>query len=117
VTARSDDGISAFLVPAGTPGLIGEPAYRKLGWHSSDTHGLALADCRLGPESLLGASGAGFRNFLSILDDGRIAIAALALGCARACLDLATDYAKERNAFGGPIGRFQAIAFSLADLA
>ena len=117
VTARTDQGISTFLVPSGTPGLVVEPAYRKMGWHSSDTHGLLFEDCRIPAENLLGQRGRGFKNFLSILDDGRIAIAALALGCARACLDLSLDYAKQRHAFGGPIGRFQAIAFQLADLA
>jgi short-chain 2-methylacyl-CoA dehydrogenase len=117
VTARTDEGISSFLIPAGTPGLIVEPAYRKLGWHSSDTHGLVFDDCRVPEHHLLGTPGRGFNNFLAILDDGRIAIAALALGSARACLDMALDYAKQRNAFGGPIGRFQAISFALADLA
>jgi short-chain 2-methylacyl-CoA dehydrogenase len=76
-----------------------------------------LDGCRVGADQLLGEPGAGFRNFLSILDDGRIAISALALGCARACLEMATDYAKERTAFGRAIGSNQAIAFSLADLA
>src|SRR4051812_11069126 len=117
VTARTDDGISAFVVPAGTPGLVVEPAYRKLGWHASDTHGLSLDGCRVPAANMLGAAGAGFRNFLAILDDGRIAIAALALGCARACLDEAVAYAKERHAFGRPIGANQAISFVLADLA
>ncbi|MHB1444316.1 MAG: acyl-CoA dehydrogenase family protein [Acidimicrobiales bacterium] len=118
VTARhAHGGVSAFLVPAGTPGLHVEPAYRKLGWHASDTHGLVLADCAIPRENLLGQEGAGYRNFLATLDDGRISIAALALGCARACLDAASDYARTRNAFGGPIGRFQAVAFSLADMA
>jgi butyryl-CoA dehydrogenase len=117
VTARTDDGISAFVVPAGTPGLIIEPAYAKLGWHASDTHGITLDGCRVPADHLLGEPGQGFRNFLSILDDGRIAISALALGCARACLDHAVSYAAEREAFGGPIGRFQGLAFQLADLA
>ena len=118
VTARTDDGgISAFLVPAGTPGLTVEPAYRKLGWHASDTHGLVLDECRVPEDHLLGRAGEGFRNFLVILDDGRIAISALAVGCAQACLDLSREYATQRHAFGGPIGRFQAVAFSLADLA
>ena len=118
VTARTDDGqISSFLVPAGTPGLIIEPAYRKLGWHASDTHGLVLQDCHVPNENLLGQQGGGFRNFLAILDDGRVAISALAVGCAQACLDHAVSYACERNAFGGPIGRFQGVAFALADLA
>ncbi len=117
VTARTDDGISAFIVPAGTPGMIIEPAYHKLGWHASDTHGITLADCRVAEANLLGKPGDGFRNFLTILDDGRIAISALALGCARAALEMALDYAKERVAFGGPIGRNQGLAFQLSDLA
>ena len=117
VTARTDDGISAFVVPAGTPGLTVEPPYRKLGWHASDTHGLVLDDCRVPAHHLLGKPGAGFRNFLSILDDGRIAISALAVGCAQACLEHSVTYAKQRNAFGGPIGRYQAVAFALSDLA
>ena len=117
VTARTEDGISCFVVEAGTPGLIVEPPYRKLGWHASDTHGLVLDNCVVPDHHLLGAPGSGFRNFLSILDDGRVAISALALGCARACLESAVAYAKERTAFGGPIGRNQAIAFALADVA
>ena len=118
VAARHDHGgISAVLVPVGTPGLTVEPAYRKLGWHASDTHGLALDSCRVPLENLLGEEGAGYRNFLATLDDGRIAIAALALGCAQACLDASNDYARQRNAFGGPIGRFQAVAFAIADMA
>ena len=117
VTARTDDGISSFVVEAGTPGLVVEPAYRKLGWHASDTHGLALDGCRVPANHLLGQPGAGFRNFLSILDDGRIAISALAVGCARACLEQSVEYATERHAFGRPIGANQAIAFALADLA
>jgi alkylation response protein AidB-like acyl-CoA dehydrogenase len=116
VTARTEDGISCFVIESGTPGLVVEPAYRKLGWHASDTHGLLLDDVRVPDSHMLGKPGSGFRNFLSILDDGRIAISALALGCARACLEAATDYAKQRVAFGGPIGRNQAIAFALADL-
>lgn len=118
VTALTDDGeISSFIVPAGTPGLIIEPAYRKLGWHASDTHGITLDGCRVPGVNMLGARGSGLRNFLAILDDGRIAISALAVGCAQACLDLAVEYARERQAFGGPIGRFQGLAFQLADLA
>ncbi|HQV56641.1 MAG TPA: acyl-CoA dehydrogenase family protein [Ilumatobacteraceae bacterium] len=121
ITARTDDddgrGISSIVVPAGTLGMTIEAPYDKLGWHASDTHGIALADCRVPATNLLGKQGDGFRNFLAVLDDGRIAIAALALGCARACLDAAADYAKQRHAFGGPIGRFQGLAFPLADLA
>jgi len=118
VTARTGPGeISAIVVPAGTSGLVVEPPYRKLGWHASDTHGLSLGGCRVPERNLLGERGQGFRNFLVILDDGRVAISALAVGLAQACLDHALDYAKNRNAFGGPIGRYQAIAFTLADLA
>lgn len=109
--------ISSFIVPAGTPGMTIEPAYRKLGWHASDTHGITLTDCRVPAANMLGAQGTGLKNFLAILDDGRIAISALAVGCAQACLELAVDYAKERRAFGGAIGRFQGLAFQLSDLA
>lgn len=109
--------ISSFIVPTGTPGMTIERAYRKLGWHASDTHGITLTDCRVPAANMLGAQGTGLKNFLAILDDGRIAISALAVGCAQACLDLAVDYAKERQAFGGAIGRFQGLAFQLSDLA
>src|SRR5829696_3771219 len=123
VTARTGsnpDGsaqISAILVPAGTPGLVVEPAYHKLGWHVSDTHGLTFEDCRVPADHLLGEEGQGFKQFLKTLDDGRIAISALAVGCAQACLELATDYAKTRTAFGRPIGVNQGVSFQLADLA
>jgi alkylation response protein AidB-like acyl-CoA dehydrogenase len=117
VTARTDEGITCFVIEAGTAGLLVEPPYRKLGWHASDTHGLVLDGCRVPAANQLGESGKGFRNFLSILDDGRVAISALAVGCARACLDQSVEYAKQRNAFGGPIGRFQSVAFALSDLA
>jgi len=123
VTARTgtnDDGtaqISAIMVPTGTPGFTVEPAYRKLGWHVSDTHGLTFENCRVPLENLLGEEGEGFKQFLKTLDDGRIAISALALGCAQACLELATDYAKTRTAFGRPIGVNQGVSFQLADLA
>lgn len=123
VTARTgtnDDGtaaISAIMIPSGTPGFTVEPAYHKLGWHVSDTHGLTFEDCRVPLENLLGDEGQGFRQFLKTLDDGRIAISALAVGCAQACLELATEYAKTRIAFGRPIGVNQGISFQLADLA
>jgi alkylation response protein AidB-like acyl-CoA dehydrogenase len=117
VTARTDAGISAFIVPAGTSGMIIEPAYHKLGWHASDTHGITLDGCRVPEANLLGTPGHGFRNFLTILDDGRIAISALALGCARAALEMSLEYAKERMAFGRPIGANQGLAFQLSDLA
>lgn len=118
VTARTGpDEISAIVIESGTPGLVVEPPYRKLGWHASDTHGLALVDCRVPAANLLGERGLGFRNFLTILDEGRVAIAALAVGLAQACLEHSVEHAKGRHAFGGPIGRFQAVAFALADLA
>jgi butyryl-CoA dehydrogenase len=124
VTARTDDPaaggppeISAIMVPAGTPGFVVEPAYDKLGWHISDTHGLTFDDCRVPEENLLGTRGKGFAQFLAVLDDGRIAIAALAVGLAQGCLDLSLRYAKERQTFGVPIGARQAVAFSLSDLA
>jgi butyryl-CoA dehydrogenase len=125
VTARTSpaDGsggpgqISAFLVPAGTPGLEVSPPYRKMGWHASDTHGLTFAGCRVPAENLLGELGQGFRSFLAILDEGRVAISALALGCIEACLEHGTAYAGQRHAFGRPIGANQAVAFPLADLA
>jgi len=118
VTATTGPGeISAVIVPSGTPGLVVEPPYRKMGWHASDTHGLVFDGCRVPADNLLGERGQGFRNFLAILDDGRVAIAALAVGLAQACLEQSVAYSKERNAFGGPIGRYQAVAFKCADLA
>jgi len=118
VTARTAPGeISAIIVPAGTPGLDVQPPYRKMGWHASDTHGLAFSGCRVPIDNLLGERGRGFAQFLHILDEGRVAIAALAVGALDACVELATQYAKDRNAFGKPIGANQAVAFSCADLA
>jgi len=117
VTARSDEGISAFLVPSATAGLVVEPAYRKVGWRASDTHGLVFADCRVPAANLLGRAGAGLSQLLGILDGGRIAIAALACGLIKGCLDESVRYANQRQAFGGPIGRNQGIAFKCADLA
>jgi butyryl-CoA dehydrogenase len=111
------DEISALIVPAGTPGLTVEPPYRKLGWHASDTHGLVFDDCRVPADHLLGDRGRGFHQFLATLDDGRIGIAALAVGLAQGCLDLSLDYAKSRQAFGGAIGRYEAVAFKCADMA
>lgn len=111
------DEISALLVPADTPGLEIGPPYRKMGWHASDTHPVSLSECRVPKENLLGERGAGLRQFLSTLDDGRIAIAALAVGLAQGCLEHSVRYAGERTAFGEPIGAHQAIAFRCADLA
>ena len=118
VTARTGPGeISAIVVPAGTPGLTVLPPYHKMGWHASDTHGLTFDGCRVPAENLLGERGRGFAQFLAILDDGRIAIAALAVGAIQACLEQSTQYAKDRTAFGRPIGANQAVAFKCADLA
>ena len=117
VTARTGpDEISTILVPAGTPGFIVEPAYRKMGWHASDTHPLRFEDCRVPAENLLGERGRGFHQFLATLDDGRIAIAAMAVGVLQSCLEESTRYAKDRIAFGKPIGSYQAVAFKVADL-
>ena len=119
VTAQEDGRkeISAIVVPNDTPGFeVGRP-YRKMGWHHSDTHELSFNDCRVPEENLLGERGQGFRNFLKILDDGRIAIAALAVGLAQGCLDECLKYSQERNAFGKPIGSFQALQFKMADMA
>jgi short/branched chain acyl-CoA dehydrogenase len=123
VTARTgtnDDGsaqISAIMIPSGTPGFTVEPAYDKLGWHASDTHGLSFDDCRVPASNLLGNEGDGFKQFLKTLDDGRIAISALALGMSQRMLEESTRYAATRKAFGKPIGVNQGISFQLADLA
>lgn len=117
ITARTDEGVSSIIVPSGTPGFVVEPAYRKMGWHASDTHGLVFEDCRVPEANLLGEPGQGFHQFLATLDDGRIAIAALAVGLIQACLDECTEYANQRQAFGRPISSYQAIAFKCADMA
>jgi alkylation response protein AidB-like acyl-CoA dehydrogenase len=123
VTARTGerpDGspeISSILVPAGTPGYTVDPAYRKLGWHASDTHGLHFHGCRVPEENLVGTRGRGLAQFLAILDDGRIAISALALGLARACLEACQEQATSRIAFGRPIAANQGVSFSIADVA
>ncbi len=122
VTARTGtraDGspeISAIVVPSGTPGFVVEPAYDKLGWRISDTHPLTFDDCRVPADHLLGERGRGFAQFLAILDDGRVAIAALAVGLIQACLDECVKYAGDRQTMGGPIGRKQGVAFQIADL-
>src|SRR4051794_40990409 len=92
--------ISAIIVPADTPGFTAEPAYDKLGWHISDTHPLTFTDARVPVENLLGERGRGFAQFLATLDDGRVAIAALAVGCIQACLDMSVDYAGQRTTAG-----------------
>ncbi|TPG33050.1 acyl-CoA dehydrogenase family protein [Mycolicibacterium hodleri] len=118
---RSDSGngmgkkqISSILVPVPTEGFTAEPAYDKVGWNASDTHPLSFDDVRVPQENLLGEHGRGYANFLQILDEGRIAIAALSVGAAQGCVDECVKYAKEREAFGSAIGRYQAIAFKIA---
>ncbi|MEV2220619.1 acyl-CoA dehydrogenase family protein [Nocardia vinacea] len=106
--------ISTILVPTDTPGFVAEPAYNKVGWNASDTHPLSFTDVRVPEENLLGERGRGYANFLRILDEGRIAIAALSVGAAQGCVDESVRYAKEREAFGQAIGRNQAIAFKIA---
>ncbi len=118
ITARTGPSeVSAIIVPSGTPGFIVAPPYEKLGWHISDTHGLTFADCRVPEANLLGRRGDGFRQFLASLDNGRIAISALALGLAESCLALSQEYALQRSTFGALIASRQAIAFALSDLA
>ncbi len=108
--------ISTIMVPSGTPGFTAEQAYDKLGWRASDTHPLSFAGARVPEANLLGERGRGYAQFLATLDDGRVAISALSVGCIQACLDLSVQYAGDRQTFGGPIGRKQGVAFQIADL-
>ena len=118
ITARTgEDEISNFIVENGTPGYEPGPAYRKMGWNASDTRPLTFTDCRVPAGNLLGPRGAGFRQFLTILDIGRIGVAAMGVGLAQGAFDQALAYAKERKAFGQSIAKFQAIQIKLADLA
>lgn len=118
VTAPAPNGgrgeISTIIVPNGTPGFTVGPAYDKVGWHASDTHPLTFDGARVPAENLLGERGRGFANFLSILDEGRVAIAALSTGAAEGCLEAALDYAGSRQVFGQALGSRQAIQFMLA---
>ena len=117
VAARTGENeISAILVPNGTHGFTVGPSYRKLGWHASDTHELAFSGCRVPEVNLLGERGRGYAQFLEILDEGRVAIAALSVGLAQACLDASVSYAKERSAFGHEIGSYEAVQFKVADM-
>jgi short-chain 2-methylacyl-CoA dehydrogenase len=122
VTARTgerEDGraeVSAILLPSGTPGFVVEPAYDKLGWHASDTHPLSFTDVHVPEANLLGERGKGFGQFLATLDDGRVAIAALAVGCIQACLEMSVKYAGDRTTFNVPIGSKQGVAFQIADV-
>ncbi len=109
--------ITNLIVPKGTPGYdIGKP-YKKMGWKASDTRPLTFEDCVIPEENMLGQQGEGFRQFMQILDGGRVAIAALSVGLAQACLDEALRYAQERKQFGKSLASFQAIQFKLADMA
>ncbi|WP_262699711.1 MULTISPECIES: acyl-CoA dehydrogenase family protein [Streptomyces] len=119
VTSRKEDGrpeISSIIVPSGTPGFSVAAPYSKVGWNASDTRELSFADCRVPAANLLGAEGRGYAQFLRILDEGRIAISALATGLAQGCVDESVAYARTREAFGRPIGANQAIQFKLADM-
>jgi alkylation response protein AidB-like acyl-CoA dehydrogenase len=119
VTGTDERGrkeVSNILVPNGTPGYEVGEAYRKMGWNASDTHPLSFDDCRVPESALLGRRGEGFKNFLTILDGGRIGVAAMAVGLAQGALDEAIAYAKERQAFGKPISKFQTIQAKIADL-
>jgi alkylation response protein AidB-like acyl-CoA dehydrogenase len=119
VTGQREDGrkeISAIILPSDTPGFEVGKSYRKVGWHASDTHELSFTDCRVPEENLLGQRGRGFAQFLQILDDGRIAIAALAVGLAQGALEESVRYATERTTFGKPIGAHQGIQFKIADM-
>ncbi|MCM3895717.1 acyl-CoA dehydrogenase family protein [Gordonia sputi] len=117
VTGVKDNGrkeISTIIVPSDTVGFTAEPAYNKVGWNASDTHPLTFTDARVPTENLLGERGRGYANFLSILDEGRIAIAALATGVAQGCVDESVKYARERQSFGQPIGNYQSVSFAIA---
>ncbi|MER7787813.1 acyl-CoA dehydrogenase family protein [Streptomyces sp. NPDC097640] len=119
VTGRKPDGgpeISTIIVPSGTPGLTVAAPYSKVGWNASDTRELSFADCRVPADHLLGEKSRGYAQFLQILDEGRIAISAMATGLAQGCVDESVAYAKTREAFGRPIGANQAIQFKIADM-
>lgn len=119
ITAVTNDdprAVTNFIVPSGTPGFTVGSGYEKVGWHASDTRDLYFDDVRVPAANQLGETGRGFSNFLNILDEGRIAISALATGSIQACIDECTRYASEREAFGKPIGAYQAVAFKIADM-
>jgi alkylation response protein AidB-like acyl-CoA dehydrogenase len=118
ITARTgDDEISNIVVENGTPGYVISPPMQKLGWRASDTRELAFQDARVPEGNLLGPRGEGFRQFLRILDGGRISVAAMGVGLAQGCYDLASEYARERQQFGRPIAKFQAVQEKLVDMA
>ena len=118
ITARTgEDEISNLIVPNGTPGYEISAPMRKMGWRASDTRELSFRDCEVPEGNLLGPRGAGFKQFLEILDGGRISVAAMGLGLAQGAYELARSYAREREQFGKPVAKFQAIQFALADMA
>jgi butyryl-CoA dehydrogenase len=120
VTGKRPDGkpeISNLILPQDAPGFTRSKKYRKMGWRASDTRELVFTDCEISEENILGARGDGLKNFLTILDGGRISVAALSVGLARGAYDESVKYAKERHAFGKPISKFQAIAFKIVDMA
>jgi alkylation response protein AidB-like acyl-CoA dehydrogenase len=118
ITARTgEDEISNLIVPNGTAGYEISQPMEKMGWHASDTRELSFRDCAIPEGSLLGPRGEGFRQFLEILDGGRISVAAMGVGLAQGAYDLAFAYAQERQQFGRPIAKFQAVQFALADMA
>jgi short/branched chain acyl-CoA dehydrogenase len=118
ITAKTGgDEISNLIVPNGTAGYEQGAPYRKMGWNASDTRPLSFDACRVPEENLLGTRGAGFKQFLHVLDIGRIGVAAMGVGLAQGALDQALAYARERRAFGKPISKFQAIQVKLADMA
>jgi short/branched chain acyl-CoA dehydrogenase len=118
ITARTgEDEVSNLIVPNGTPGYEISAPMEKIGWHASDTRELSFRDCAVPEANLLGPRGQGFNQFLEILDGGRISVAAMAVGLAQGAYDLAAAYAQEREQFGRPIARFQAVQFRLADMA
>ncbi|MEE8601866.1 MAG: acyl-CoA dehydrogenase family protein [Euzebya tangerina] len=119
ITAVTNDDpreVTNFVIPTGTPGYTIGNGYNKVGWHASDTRDLYFEDVRVPAENQLGETGRGFANFLNILDEGRIAISALAVGLIQGCVDECVRYAGEREAFGRPIGSYQAVAFKIADM-
>jgi short/branched chain acyl-CoA dehydrogenase len=118
-TGERADGrpeLTSLMVPVPHDGFSASKKYSKVGWHASDTRELVFEDCRVPAVNVLGERGSGYRQFLSTLDEGRIAISALAVGLAQACVDESVRYAKEREAFGQPIGRYQGVAFRIADM-
>jgi alkylation response protein AidB-like acyl-CoA dehydrogenase len=122
VLCRTGDGpngrpeLTSILVPLPQDGFSASKKYDKVGWHASDTRELSFDNCRVPADNVLGERGRGYAQFLSTLDEGRVAISALAVGLAQGCVDEAVRYAKEREAFGAPIGSYQAVAFRIADM-